>query len=327
MGSARINRRRALVGIASSFSAVSLARPALAQSYPARPVEFVVPFAAGQSPDVVSRALVGILSKDLGQPFVILNKPGAGGAIGYRYTVSKPADGYTMVLTSNSLSASYFGGQMDFDYTAFSNVAQITSEVPVLAVQTASPYRTLKDFLEEARRSPGNVSIATGGGTGGHMYLTSVALATAQNLDVKQVVFPTTNHVMSLLGGHTDSVITLPGSLVTNVKGGQLRVIAALGSRREPVFPEVPTAREQGIDFASDLWRGVAMPKGVPYPVLVRVEQALQRAVQSAEFKKVGDSFGFTPTFRSGSELTQLISTEHRAIEKVMERAGLLAKK
>ena len=295
------------------------------QAFPSRPLELNVPFAAGTAPDSVARALAEGMTKDLGQQVVVVNKPGAGGAIGYKYVQSRKPDGYTMVLNSNSISTVYYSGLTPFDHTAFDPVARVTLELPVLVVQSSSPLNNLKDVLAYARQNPGAFRVGSSG-VGSHMHLTSVAFFSGQSAEVTQVPFPTTGHVPSLMGGHIEAVVTLPGTVAANVKSGALKVVGALSSAREPVFPDVPTAKEQGYDFQSDLWRGITVPKGTPPAVVARLEEAVRKTVTSPEFRQMGERMGFLPAFQGSAEFGRTIASEDAVIAKVMAKAGLINK-
>ncbi len=311
----------ALVGSVLSASATGV----LAQAFPSKPLELNVPFAAGTAPDSVARSLAESMSRDLGQQVLVVNRPGAGGAIGYKYVQSRKPDGYTMVLNSNSISTVHYSGLTPFDHTAFDPVARVTLELPVLVVQSSSPLNSLKDVLTYTRQNPGAFRVGSSG-VGSHMHLTSVAFFSGNSAEVTQVPFPTTGHVPSLMGGHIDAVVTLPGTVAANVKSGALKVVGALSTTREPVFPEVPTAKEQGYDFQSDLWRGITVPKGTPPAIVARLEDAVHKAVVSPEFRQMGERMGFLPAFQGGAEFGRTIASEDAVIARVMAKAGLMTK-
>jgi tripartite-type tricarboxylate transporter receptor subunit TctC len=317
--------RRTLLTCALATTSLTLVGGALAQSFPSKPLELNVPFAAGTAPDAVARALADGMSKELGQQVVVVNRPGAGGAIGYKHVQSRRPDGYSMVLNSNSISTVYYSGLTPFDHTAFDPVARVTLELPVLAVQASSPLNNLKEVLEYTRKNPGAFRVGSSG-VGSHMHLTSVAFFGGQSAEVTQVPFPTTGHVPALMGGHIEAVVTLPGTVAANVKSGSIKVLGALSSAREPVFPEVATAKEQGYDFQSDLWRGITVPKGTPPAVIARLEEAVRKTVTSSEFRQMGERMGFLPAFQGSAEFGKTIASEDAQIAKVMAKAGLMNK-
>ncbi len=306
----------ALAGVSLALGSLA----AQAQPFPNKPVELVVPFGAGQAPDTVARELARGMTKHLGQQIIVVNKPGAGGAIGYQYVQAKKADGYSMVLSSNSISTTYYGGMMPINYTAFDPVARVTIELPVLTVRTGSPFNNLKDLVAFVKQNPGKLRVGSTS-IGSHMHLTLVGFF--GDLDVTAVPFPKGGQVASLLGEEIDAVITLPGTLAPQVKAGSLKVLGVLASSREPIFPDVPTATEQGFPFQSDLWRAIHVPKGTPPEVIARLEAAIRESATSPEFKKLGEIAGYLPAYQSSAAFAKTIVADDAIIAKMMAKAGL----
>lgn len=316
-----LDRRTFLVGLATAATAgpTSLA---LAQGFPTRPIELVVLFPAGSSADVAARSLADMMGKQLGQKIVVANKPGGGGAIGYKYVQHQKADGHTLVLNSNSISTVHHSGLTRFDYRAFDAIARVTVENPVVAVKADAPWKDLKSMVADARKRPGMVSIGNSG-IGSHTHLSSVAFFHDQNVEILHVPFGSAQTVSSLLGGHVDALVQLPGALTPQVRSGSLRILGVLSSAREPAYPEVSTAIEQGMGFSADMWRGIAAPKGTPAAVIVRLEEALQKAVMSPEFHAQGQKLGFQPSFLPAREFASLIAKDDLLLARLMTRVGL----
>jgi tripartite-type tricarboxylate transporter receptor subunit TctC len=322
MSSTSIDYRKTLIfGLVIKALAIA-ALGAHAQSYPSRPVELVVPFGAGSAPDTVARELARGMTQELGEQVIVVNKPGAGGAIGHKYVHGRKADGYTMALSSNSISTGYYGGMMPFDYKAFDAVSRVTLELPVLAVRTNSPFNNLKDIVAYVQKNPAQLRVGSTS-IGSHMHLTLVGFFDGNNLEVTAVPYPKGGHVASLLGGQIDGVITLPGSLSSQVKAGSLKVLGILASARESVFPDTPTAAEQGFPFQSDLWRGVVIPKGTPPEIIKRLDDVIRKTATSAEFKKLGETVGYLPAYLSSSDFANAIVADDALIAQRMAKAGL----
>src|SRR5262245_63381462 len=278
---------RALRGTARRLlplAALLLACPAPAQdAFPGkRPIEFVVLFPAGTSADVTARVLAEGMGKQLGTQIVVVNRPGGGGAVGYKYAAGQAADGYHLVWNSNSISTTYHTGTLAFDYKAFTPVARVQVETPLLFVRGEAPWKTLRDFVQQAKASPGKLTVGNSG-TGSHTHFSSVWLFSAAGAQVVDVPFGAAQVVPSLLGGHVDAVVQLPGALAGQVKAGTARALVALSSARDPFFPDVPTARELGMNVEADLWRGVAVPKGTPTRIVTPPEEAIRKTVSSPE--------------------------------------------
>ena len=316
-----LSRRTLIVGMATAVT-TGANNLVFAQSYPTKPVELVVLFPAGSSADVAARLLADQMSKQLGQPIVVINKPGGGGSIGYKYVQQKPADGHTLVLNSNSISTVYHSGLTPFDYRAFDAIGRVTIESPVIAVKADAPWKDLKSMLADVRKRPGIVTVGNSG-VGSHTHIYSVAFFQSLNLDVVHVPFGATATVTSLLGGHVDALIQVPGALTPLVRSGALRILGVLAATREPTYPEVPTAGEQGTAFNAEMWRGIATPKGATPAVVARLEEALQKAVVSPEFKNQGEKLGFQPSFLPAREFTSLIAKDDIAMVQMMNRFGI----
>ena len=162
-------------------------------------------------------------------------------------------------------------------------MAQVLVELPVLAVRSESKCKTLADIIAAAKAQPKTITIANSG-TGSHTHFSSVALFKAAGAEVIDVPFGAAQVIPSMLGGQVDAGVQLPAALAGNVKAGQMRLLAAMTAKRDPAFPDVPTAREQKLDVALELWRGIAVPKGTPKPVIAALEGAIRKTVASTEF-------------------------------------------
>lgn len=300
----------------------ALSLGALAQDYPAKPVDLIVLFPAGSSADVVARVLADGMAKQLGQPVLVINRPGAGGAIGYKYVQSQKPDGYTLVFNSNSISTVHYSGLTSFDYRAFDPVARVTVELPVIAVKADALWNNLKDLTDYARKNPGALRVGNSG-IGSHTHITGVGFFNEQHVDVNHIPFGAAQVVSSLLGGHIDAVVQLPGALTPLVRAGNLKVIGVLASQRDPAFPKVPTALEQGMSFQADMWRGLAVPKGTPKTVVARLEQAVRAAINAPEFADQGEKLGFAPAFQSAADFGTTIAADDQLLSKAMDKAGL----
>jgi len=286
------------------------------------PLEITVLFPAGSSADVTARMLAEGMSKALGQRVLVIDRPGAGGAIGYKYVAAQKPDGYSMVWNSNSISTVYHSGQLAFDYKAFDAVARVLVESVVLAVKTDSPFRDLNDFVKAAKARPKGISIGHSG-IGSHTHISLAALAFAAGFEPNEVPFGAAQVVPSLLGGHVDAIVQLPAALAAPVKQGQVRLLAALIPERDPALPEVPTAREQGFDVSLEAWRGIAVPAGTPSATIALLEDAIRKTVQSPEFVKGAGNLGVRPAFLPAAEFGALVAKEDASLSRLMRRIGL----
>jgi tripartite-type tricarboxylate transporter receptor subunit TctC len=192
----------------------------------------------------------------------------------------------------------------------------------VVAVRSDARWRTLNDLLAEAKAKPKAVSVGHSG-IGSHTHISLAALFKASGVEVNEVPFGAAQVVPSLLGGHVDAVVQLPAALSAPVKQGQVRLIAALIPNRDPALPDVPTAREQGIDVSLEAWRGIAAPRGTPRAAIGALEAAIRRTVESTEFQKGSENLGVRPAFLPADEFSELISKEDAALSRLMQLIGL----
>jgi tripartite-type tricarboxylate transporter receptor subunit TctC len=262
------------------------------------------------------------MAKQLGVNVLPVNRPGAGGAIGYRHLAAQKPDGYSIVWNSNSISTTYHSGQLAFDYKAFDPVARVLVESVVVAVRSDSKWKTLKELVADAKVRAGAITVANSG-VGSHTHLSGVVLFKAVDAQVIEVPYAAAQIIPNLMGGHVDAVVQFPGALAGNVTAGKLRLLVALSSQRDPVFPDLPTARELGLDIALDAWRGVAVPKGTPQPVIVALEKAIRETVQSPDFVSAAAKLYVSPGFLPAAEFGKMIAAEDAYLARVMEQIGL----
>ena len=302
-----------------------LALPALAQEppYPQRGnIEMTVNFPAGSSADVTARLLAEGMTKHLGANVIVVNRPGAGGAIGYRYVAAQKPDGYSLIWNSNSISTTYHSGQLAFDYKAFDPVARVLVESPVVAVRGDAKWKTLPDLVADAKARPGAITVGNSG-IGSHTHISSVALFQAAGAKVVDVPYAAAQTVPNLLGGHVDVLVQLPGALAAQVKSGNVRLIAAITPSRDPALPDVATAKEQGVDASLEVWRGIAVPRGTPPATIATLESAIRRTAESPEFARSAEQLGVRPAFMPSAEFGELIAKEDAQLAQLMGLIGL----
>src|SRR6266481_4569455 len=287
------------------------------------PMEITVLFPAGTSADVTARLLADGMSKQLGGARVlVINRPGAGGAIGYKYVASQKADGYSIVWNSNSISTTFHSGMLPFDYHEFDAVARVLVESPVIAIRGDAKWKTLAELIAEAKSRPKQVTVGNSG-IGSHTHISSVALFKAAGAEAIDVPFGAAQVVPSLLGGQVDAVVQLPAALSGYVKTGQVRLLAALTTARDPLLGDVPTAREQGLDVSLEAWRGIAAPKGTAKAAVAILEGAGKKTAESPDFVQACEKLGVRPAFMPAEEFGKLIAKEDAELARIMQLIGL----
>jgi tripartite-type tricarboxylate transporter receptor subunit TctC len=309
---------RRLVLAAAALAAV--ATPALAQGkYPdGKPIEMTTLFGAASASTQTARVLADGMSKLLGVPVTILDKPGAGGAVGYTYLSQQKPDGYSIIWSSNSISTTFHNGQLPFDYKNFEHVARVTVENPALAVKADAPWKNLKELIEFAKANPEKVKVGNSG-QGSQTHIASVALFTSAGAKIVPVHRTGGQATADLLAGRIEVAVQFPQALLPHVKSKDLRVLALLGNLPDPAFPDVKSAKQQG--FATDLplWRGIAVPKGTPKAVIAKLQDAVKKTVESPEFKDAGQKIGFTPAYQPSDAFTKMIAEDDKRLAAVIK--------
>jgi len=299
-----------------------LASPIAAADFPTKPVELTVLFGAGSAADLLARKLADLAGKELGQPVAVVNRTGAGGALGYNYVKGQAADGYSLVWNSNSVSTTYHAGNMKFDYTAFAGVAALTSEPVSLAVRADAPWKDLRELIAFAKAKPGEIRIGNSG-RGSFTHLVAVALENRSGTKLTHVPFGRELAVTTVLGEKIEASMQLPAEIMTQVTGKQVRVLAVSGEKRLPSLPDVPTFKESGVDLTMSLWRGIAVPKGTPDAVIARLEQAFVAAAESADFRDFATRMGAGIEVRRAKDFDRFMAGDDREIASLMEQIGL----
>lgn len=285
-------------------------------------IEITVLFPAGSSADITARVLAEGMGRQLGVNVLVVNRPGAGGAVGYKYVAGQKSDGYSLVWNSNSISTTYHSGQLAFDYRAFDAVARVLVESPLLAVRGDAKWKTLGEFIADAKARPGKISVANSG-AGSHTHISSVALFKAAGVEVSDIPYGAGQVVPNLLGGHVEATVQLPGALSSHIKSGAVRALAALIPRRDSALPDVPTALEQGVDVSLEAWRGIAVPKGTAIGVIAVLEHAIRRTVESLDFVRSSEKYAVRPAFLPAAEFAELIAKEDVELARLMQLIGL----
>src|SRR5713101_4694149 len=307
-------------------AALCVAAPASADPFPqGTPVEMTVMFGAGSAADVTARYLAEGMAKALGVPVPVVNRTGGGGAIGYSHVQQQKPDGHSIIWNSNSVSTNYHSGIMSFDYKAFDAVARVSVETPAIAVRNDAPWKTLKELIDYAKANPGKVRIGNSG-TGSHTHFVASALFGSSDAKITNVPFTEGQAVVNLLGSRIEGIVQLPAALVPHVKSGDLKVLAVLGEKRDPVFAEIPTAKEMGYPIALDMWRGIAVPAGTPKPIVAKLQDAIRQAVEAQAFKDAGKTIGFVPAYLPAQDFDKLIASDDVRLAQLMDELGLKKK-
>lgn len=317
-------RRRILAGLGAVSSLIVI--PSRAQpSYPSRPIEFVVSFGAGGTSDIYFRGLTGILSRYLNQSIVVVNKPGAGSTIGSAYLKRAAPDGYTLgnitevMMREQLLGSNLFDPRSDFTY-----IGAATTVPFVWAVKADSPVKSLNQMVDIARQSPGKLSY----GAAGSAKLPSWAMKILEHRTGARLLgIPYKGSgaiVTALLSGEIDIICDAPGALAGIVAGGQVRMLAVSSDERLPQWPDVPTAREVGVDATTTLPYGVGGPAGMPANVVSALEDAMRKAAADPEHDRLVERLNMAKWVRIGQEYDAYMRKQYDEMPELLRSFGAL---
>jgi tripartite-type tricarboxylate transporter receptor subunit TctC len=316
--------KRLLIALFVSLaSASSLAQ----QTYPARPVRIVAPFAPGGLADVLSRAVGERLQKQLGQPFVVENRPGAGGNIGADLVARAEPDGYTLLMSSAGILTinQFLYTAMPFDPAAALIPVSVVADMPMLlVVRRELAARDVREFLMLARGTPGGLFYGSPGhGTTGHLGMELFMHATGVKL--QHVPYKSAAEaVQAALAGQTQAMFDNPPTVMAQIRAGGLRALGVAARQRIPQLPDVPTIAESGVpDFEASSWFGLVAPARTPPPIVERLAAETAKAVQDPEMRARFDQLGARLVGNSPSEFAQLVARERASWSEVIKSAGI----
>ena len=316
--------------LASLFLAATLlmigSGPAFAaEAWPVKQVELINPFGAGGAADIQARKLAEIISRDLGQPMVVRNVLGAGGAIAYTEVHRSKPDGHTLIWYSGAINTLAARKQIAFDYNAFEPIAGIGSETVSIAVAKNAPWKDFKEFIAYCKANPGKVTMGNSG-MGSVTHMVPVALASKAGIKIIHVPFGQGLAMAALMGGKIDASSQHPAEVFNQVKAGEVRILAVSSEKRINIWPDVPTMKESGVDLEFDQWRGIAAPKGTPQAVVDKLSPLVKKAVESKEWIDFASSLGSTPRYLAPAAFAKFVAAVDKETREIMEGAGLLKK-
>jgi tripartite-type tricarboxylate transporter receptor subunit TctC len=310
-----------------------VAAAAADEPYPSRPISIVVPFPPGGVADQTARPVAAAMEKVLKSPVGVVNKAGAAGAVGMQSVATAKPDGYTVLMALSSISIipeadKLFGRQPAFTVDQFAPVALISADPTVLVVRTESPWKTAKEFLEDARKRPGQISYSSSG-VYGTLHMAMELLSHAANVKLRHVPFSGGGPAMTaILGGHVDALASGPSVVLPQIKAGKLRALAGWGDRRVAALPEVPTFKELGYpDVEFYIWAGLFAPRATPEPILVKLRDAVRTAVNDAEFKAAMAKLETPIAYKQGDEFRQFFEADAHRLAEGVKKVGRIETK
>jgi tripartite-type tricarboxylate transporter receptor subunit TctC len=309
------------------LAAACLVSPALAQSYPTKPIRIVVPFAPGGGSDFIARFMAQKLTVGLGQQVIVENKPGAGGMLGIEQGVKSPADGYTLTLIASSYTVNPSIYKFTFDPVSdITPIIQLSQGPLLVVVRPSLPVKSTQDLIALAKAKPGQVNFASSG-QGSVIHMATELFQSMAGVKMNHIPYKGTGPALTdTIGGQTDVFFSSTATAVPHVQSGKLRAIAVTTLKRIPALPDVPTVNESGVKgYDVVLWHGLIGPKGLPRPIVNRINAEAGKALKVKETADQLQSDGVAPAGGTPEQFLAQIKKEIGIWRKVAADAGVKA--
>jgi tripartite-type tricarboxylate transporter receptor subunit TctC len=300
---------------------LGLAASALSQTYPSKPVNFIVPFPPGGRTDLTARAVGQFLKEELRQAVVIVNKSGAGGVIGAKEVAGAAPDGHTLGFFSTGFLTTQYTVQPPTDVRDYELIALVNYDPAAIAVTAAQPW---KSFAELKQAPRGSLRVGINRGSSAHIF--AAAFCDAAGLDVLYVPFKGgAERATALAGGHIDLDFDIVAAMKSMRDSGKLRILGIAAERREKLYPDIATMREEGVDLVIHSWHGVFAPRGTPASALATLESALERVTRNPQFVQAMDAQLLGVRYMNRAEFTRFFREQDAQMRPLIEKLGLMA--
>jgi tripartite-type tricarboxylate transporter receptor subunit TctC len=322
-----MDRRQFVVGSAATAAALTAGSAQAQDAYPSRPITLINPFPPGGAADVVGRPFAAVLEPIIKQPVVIETKAGAAGAVGAQFAASAKPDGYTLLVHIVSISGfaemdKLFGRQPKFTRADFIPIARFTEGPMVLVVNDQTPYKTLKDLVDDAKKRPDGI-IFSSSGLYGALHLPTALFMKSAGIQMRHL--PTNGGgpaLTAILGNNAQVLVTSIAAANSQIKAGKLRALACFSEKRAASLPDVPTMKESGYDVLFSLWVGLFAPKGTPDAIVDKLRIESKKAADTDQFKKSIDNLGDVVAYLDKPEFAKFWDEDAKRVEAAVQAIG-----
>ena len=324
-----MDRREVLKG-ALALPLGALSSSAQAQTaWPTRPITMIVPFPPGGQADFAARPVAHALEPILGKPVVVDNRAGgAGGAVGNSQAARAEPDGYTLLMTLSSFAIlpeadRLFGRPPAYEVSQFKPVARVLADPTLLAVPASAPWKTLQEFVDDAKKRPGEITYGSSGPYG-TLHMAMEVFADSAGIKLLHVPFRGGGPALTaLLSGTVQALAAAPGVLRPQVDDGKLRVLANWGSERIASYPDLPTFRELGFNNVEFyIWAGLFAQAALPEPIMLKLRAAMGKALQSPDVVKLFESAGSPVAYMDAPEFAEFVATDSARLITAVKKIG-----
>jgi len=321
-------KRRVFLAGAAALPVVLAGRRVFADTYPSRNITMVVPFPPGGQADLAARPIAQKLQELFGKPVVVDNRGGAGGAIGNALVARAEPDGHTLLMTLASLAAlpeadRLFDRPVQYEVSQLVPIARVLADPTLLAVNASTPWKSVADLVEDAKRNPGMIPYGSSGSYG-TLHI-SMEMFTA-NAGIKLAHIPYRGAgpaLTDLLGGQVKALASAPGVLKPHVESGAVRVLANFGVERIASFPQTPTFQELGYkDVELYIWAGLFAPAQTPQPILMRLREAMRQVMGDPQVIKTFESAGSPPAYQDAPEFARFVEADSARLIRAVQKIG-----
>lgn len=287
-------------------------------AFPEKEITLIVPFAAGGASDATGRIVAKGMEEKLKKPVVIVNRPGGTGGVGMSFVQASSADGYTVGYVPAEFAMHKALGLSDLDPSKFDLIGQATMVPAAVTVAANAPYNTIEEFIEFAKKQPGEVKVGNSG-AGSIWHVAASAFANSTGVTFNDIPFDgAAPAVTALMGGHVDAVMVSLGEVKSGVESKKVKVLAVMTAERDKNFPDVPTLKEKGHDVQFAGWGGFVVPKGTPNEVKAVLADALKSAVESDAFKKFADERSIIATYKGPEDFGSFADSQFKYFSELI---------
>ncbi len=314
--------RRAL--LSAAFCALATSASVYAQTFPNKPIELVVPYPAGGGTDVLARAFSVAAAKHFSQPLIVVNKPGAAGAIGWAEVLNGKEPGYKVALLATDLMVQPNMGYTKITYQDFTPIARLNYDPAAITVRADAPWKTVDEFLAAAKSGEFRIG---NGGNGSTWHLAAAAVEEKTGAKFNHIPFSGANPAaLSLLGGHIEAITVSAAEVSNYVAAGKLRVLAVMSDARIKGFEDVPTLKERGLDIEVGTWRGLAVPKGTPQETVAILRAATAKTMQEPSIRETLDKQNMGYAYADGDAFGAAMAKDNAFFADLIHKLDLKGK-
>ncbi|HXG49956.1 MAG TPA: tripartite tricarboxylate transporter substrate binding protein [candidate division Zixibacteria bacterium] len=321
-------RRRMAFFVLLVAAALGTGVESLAQEkYPSRPITLVAPFPPGGVADLTARPVAAAMEKVLKSPVVVVNKTGAAGAVGMSFVANSKPDGYTLLMALSSISIipeadKLFNRKPAYTMDQLVPIALISADPTIFVVHADRPWKSIKDFVDDAKKRPGEISFSSSG-VYGTLHMATEMFSHAAGIELKHVPYAGAGPALTaILGGHVDTLASGPAVVIPQIKAGKLRPLAGWGAKRVASLPDVPTFRELGYDIEFYIWAGMFAPRGTPNAVMARIRETVKQAVNTPEFKAAMEKLATPIAYMDAPEFQKFWEKDAKMLAAAIRRIG-----